>query len=530
MTLPSSSLSSEKEGPFPLATSVPNSDKRPDDDTKVEKKLEIGEATDEENEGGQTWTKGEVQDPGFRDVYFAIAFVINVFIVGILAFILGGKALTFEEILPPEALFPVVVILSIMSTLLLSVAALGAMFKHAILFIKISLFVSIGIFTLMTFVYLLTFPPAAIITCLCMTLLACYTMRVWNRIPYAASNLRSAITAIQANMGIALVAFSTIPVHSVWLALWFFAFVGTTQTDLFQAQEQHSVDGSEDTISPIGYMIVLLFLLSYYWTAQVIMNTTLTTISGVVGTWWFNPLEASSFCSRAIRDSFVRSTTYSFGSICFGSLIVAILQVIENVLRNARNNRRGGILTCIAHCLLFYIERLVEYFNKWAFVYVGLYGYSYMDAGKKVMSLFKDRGWSAIIADNLVNRLLGIASLAVGLAMLPITAFVSFIMGASSFYIHAAMLIGFVIGVMLCSIMMGVLSSSVDAIIVCYAEAPEEFERNHPILHDEMKSAWMEAWPTVDLEPMVATPLMGGVASSGGGRGQHAPLPTAEYV
>lgn len=39
-----------------------------------------------------------------------------------------------------------------------------------------------------------------------------------------------------------------------------------------------------------------------------------------------------------------------------------------------------------------------------AFVYVGLYGYSYIEAGKNVITLFKNRGWEAIIADDLISN------------------------------------------------------------------------------------------------------------------------------
>jgi len=37
---------------------------------------------------------------------------------------------------------------------------------------------------------------------------------------------------------------------------------------------------------------------------------------------------------------------------------------------------------------------------------------------------------------------------------------------------------------------MGAVGDSVDAIIVCFAEAPAEFKRNHPALHDEMERGW----------------------------------------
>lgn len=64
-----------------------------------------------------------------------------------------------------------------------------------------------------------------------------------------------------------------------------------------------------------------------------------------------------------------------------------------------------------------YIIRLVEYFNKWAFIYVGLYGYSYMEAGKNVMALFKSRGWATIISDCLVIRMLDVMCLWIGLVV-----------------------------------------------------------------------------------------------------------------
>lgn len=45
--------------------------------------------------------------------------------------------------------------------------------------------------------------------------------------------------------------------------------------------------------------------------------------------------------------------------------------------------------------------------------------------------------------------------------------------------------------------MMGVVVSAVDSIIVLYAEAPAEFQVNHPALFVEMDATWTDAWPTL---------------------------------
>lgn len=137
--------------------------------------------------------------------------------------------------------------------------------------------------------------------------------------------------------------------------------------------------------------------------------------------------------------------TTSFGSVCFGSLLVAIIQALQALANTARNEGDAGILACIAECILSCLASLVEYFNKckwssltfvvccaelasrashlltllhvnWpgAFVYVGLYGYPYLEAGKNVITLFKNRGWEAIIADDLVGNTLFLVSVIVG--------------------------------------------------------------------------------------------------------------------
>uniref|UniRef100_A0A7S2A6J5 Choline transporter-like protein n=1 Tax=Trieres chinensis TaxID=1514140 RepID=A0A7S2A6J5_TRICV len=518
------------------------------------------------------WTKGTVQAPQYRDVWFAVAFVVQALAVfgaavglgaaGLSAVQDGGGGLqrrlepylgdrgrvlesfdddaaqfaslydddntnvspsaseTASEGVPSEAFLPLVILASLASGPALTIVALGYMSRNAAGLIEASLYLSIGLNAFAFLVALVTgLLPSAIIHAIFAVILVLYAKSVWHRIPYAAANLRSAITAVRSNMGVALVAFGAVPATMVWFAVWTFAFIGVMSTDFMREQideEDASVGGNDQgEISALGGFVIFMFLLSFYWTNQVINGVVRTTIAGVIGTWWFSPLEASSFCSSAVRDSLSRSTTYSFGSICFGSLIVAIIQVMRNSLERARNDRNGGMLRCIAHCLLVWIERLAEYFNKWAFIYVGLYGYSYVEAGKNVMTLFKERGWTAIISDNLVNRMLALVSFAIGLISAFVCVLVGFIAEGKGGWLGFAALLGFFMGLFLSLIMMGVLSSSVDAIIVCYAEAPAEFRENHPELHAEMEGTWSAAWPDATLTPVaVAVPLGGGLTGS----------------
>lgn len=106
--------------------------------------------------------------------------------------------------------------------------------------------------------------------------------------------------------------------------------------------------------------------------------------------------------------------TTSFGSICFGSLLVAIIQALRALANQARAEGDAGILACIAECILACLASMLEYFNKWAFVYVGLYGYSYLEAGRNGITLFRNRGWEAMVVEDLVGTTMFLVSFCVG--------------------------------------------------------------------------------------------------------------------
>lgn len=272
-----------------------------------------------------------------------------------------------------------------------------------------------------------------------------------------------------------------------------------------------------------GQKVDLLFLLENISSLipTVISNVVHVTTAGTVGTWWFAPIEASGCCSQGVRQSYVRSLTTSFGSICLGSLIVALIQAIREMVRSARDSD-DGMLACVADCLLGCIgtfdfggnrvfpssfphrlllaskstESLVEYFNRWAFVYCGLYGFSFMEAGKNVMQLFRNRGWTAIIADTMIDTVLFMVSLGVGLLIGLVAIVVAAVVGSGDGTTMAiSFLIGCMVGYAITATLFSIVSSATNTVIVCYAEAPAEFQANHPELSNKMRDSWRQAWP-----------------------------------
>lgn len=53
-------------------------------------------------------------------------------------------------------------------------------------------------------------------------------------------------------------------------------------------------------------------------------------------------------------------------------------------------------------------------FFRQAYVYVGIYGFPYLEAGRNVIQLFQNKGWSVIITDDLCDRVIFMISLGIG--------------------------------------------------------------------------------------------------------------------
>jgi hypothetical protein len=337
---------------------------------------------------------------------------------------------------------------------------------------------------------------------------AMYAWSVWRRIPFAAANLQVAITAIQANGGLVITAVGvTVAINWLWTILWGLAWIGIYDHSMKCSGAPDKESSGEHDSDCIGHMNVLSMMalvLIYMWTMEVGKQVMHVTTAGVVGTFWFAPDDAGTYCSPAVTDSLLRATTFSFGSICFGSLLTSIVQgfhAIVVALRQAQAGRgRSELLLCVLECITSFLDRLVTYFNQWSFVYIGLYGYDYLTAGKKVTELLLDRGWTAVINDNLVVRVLTLVSLMVGastgvVGLLIVSVRPSWVAEWGSSGTALAFFLPAMIGIAMSHVMMSVVVSAVDTVVVAFAEAPLEFERNHPGLSSQLVAAWRLVYP-----------------------------------
>lgn len=314
-----------------------------------------------------------------------------------------------------------------------------------------------------------------------------WIMCVKSRIPFAAMLLETACTIVFKWKATLAVAISQIFVLALYLFLFFVACKPWAGEVVIT---KDAVLPGVDPFQPLGYVVetenwindaniglLLTLVFITFWTCQVIANVVHVTSCGVAATWYF--YSATGLPRNATAKSFKRATTTSFGSICFGSLLVAIMKMIKFLLRMMEDRRSP--LFCIVLCLIQCIEDLMRYFNEWAFVQVAVYGKTYIQAAKQTWAMLMDGTvWGGVIADCLVDT----AIQATNIVLAAITGLVFWLVTQSILVAVIAALAAF----MTSSVMMGVINSCVKTIFVCYTDSQQMLSTIAPQLAQNIGS------------------------------------------
>eukprot|EP00539_Tryblionella_compressa_P001110 CAMPEP_0178750628 /NCGR_PEP_ID=MMETSP0744-20121128/10101_1 /TAXON_ID=913974 /ORGANISM="Nitzschia punctata, Strain CCMP561" /LENGTH=278 /DNA_ID=CAMNT_0020404233 /DNA_START=78 /DNA_END=914 /DNA_ORIENTATION=+ len=277
---------------------------------------------------------------------------------------------------------------------------------------------------------------------------------------------------------------------------------------------------------------------------MVIKNIIRVSVAGAIGSWWMNS-------ESNISDPLLRACTSSLGTICFGSLVGVPAQAIsvigyclcwgsgrgshdkshwtsalnKHVPANSEDSGKqenentgndgeqaqdavpvrtlGGQI----RNFLWRVGRKLQACNRWAYTYIGMYNYSFIEGGEKAIQLFETREWMDIVRDNLIQNNLLMASIVIGGSSGLVSVVVEEVDGYTFTSLNQPIVtsfwIGFVLGFILSNVLLlGVVGSAVNTILVCFAAHPFEFDRNHPRLSREMREVWSQQVWEPDPDPV----------------------------
>mmetsp|Transcript_31955 Transcript_31955/g.51615 ORF Transcript_31955/g.51615 Transcript_31955/m.51615 type:complete len:479 (-) Transcript_31955:15-1451(-) len=314
-----------------------------------------------------------------------------------------------------------------------------------------------ALFGLMLFLFITTHWALGVVSLLGFLAQTWYFYCCRSRIEFATTTIQIAVSAIMSYKSLFFIAFASLLLTMGWMILW-------SLSALYTLQQADS--GSV-------YVVGFLFLLSLYWTGQVINNVLHCTVAGTVGLWFFasEDQEEGQSCGLVgpVLDVLRRACTMSLGSICLGSLIVALLRSARVVIRLGKHVRNRPMQQ-VVESILIALEKAMAYFNSYAYTQIGLYGKPFVQAAHDTWNLMHERGIDAVLNDNIVSGLAGWGAVLGGGITAIIMGPVSYSTDTNDTYWVNMTMLAFLVGFVTVQQTMTVLESSVIALFVLFAE------------------------------------------------------------
>ena len=308
-----------------------------------------------------------------------------------------------------------------------------------------------------------------------------------KRIPFSASLLKCVVDVMKIYPNT-----WNLTIFAILSQATFTALYVVTLTAISLKYSDQIKSGANIQLEGVDIASMLYIVFSMYWSMQVVENVVHTSVCGVFATFYFLHGTGAAII-KPVWNSFSRSMTYSFGSIAFGSLIVAIIQFVRFLINSTRNDRDNLAAAC-ADCLLGMIEGLVRYFNYYAYVHVAIYGKPFIQSGKDTWELIKSHGVDVIINDSLVGNCMSVAVLLIGLTCALIAFLIGLMFLDNQALIITSTVLSFVFVTMITAVATQLIESGVSATLVCYAEDPSALQRSKPELYREITHSYQQSF------------------------------------
>lgn len=190
-----------------------------------------------------------------------------------------------------------------------------------------------------------------------------------RRIPFASELLVAVINIASEYKAVYVVAVLSMIAQIVYSA-WFAVTLVSAYIKYDPSSSAGCTAGGGSCGTGSVIVVVIFLTFSYYWTSQVIQNVAFTTICGTYGSYYFCSGSQGGMPKNPTWGSFKRASTYSFGSICFGSLIIALIQLVRAFVAVARSQAAQSgdsilsIVLCCVDCCIGCIEGYLQWVSR----------------------------------------------------------------------------------------------------------------------------------------------------------------------
>jgi hypothetical protein len=233
-------------------------------------------------------------------------------------------------------------------------------------------------------------------------------------------------------------------------------------------------------------LVMAYHFFGFLWTMNLINAIQMCTIAGAVSSYyWARKKDASQIGHFPIAKAFYNCFRYHFGSLLFGSLIIAIVQFLRACLeyvdsktkKLTDSNKFLKIMMKVVKCLMWCLEKVVKFVSKNAYIIVAMKGKSFcgatIDAFKLIFANIAQIGIISMISTLLLTLArISITASCAFITFNTITSDPRFTKGGE---LEVSMpmipvVITTVVAFFISTVFMGVYGLAIDTILVCFCE------------------------------------------------------------
>ncbi|XP_070648928.1 choline transporter-like protein 2 isoform X2 [Bos indicus] len=156
---------------------------------------------------------------------------------------------------------------------------------------------------------------------------------------------------------------------------------------------QFAFYGGESTYhrALLGLQIFNVFM--FFWLANFVLALGQVTLAGAFASYYWAMNKPDDLPAFPLFSAFGRALRYHTGSLAFGSLLLAIVQVIRVILEyldqrlKAAENKFAKFLMSCLKCCFWCLEKFIKFLNRNAYIMIAIYGTNFCTSARNAFFL-----------------------------------------------------------------------------------------------------------------------------------------------
>jgi choline transporter-like protein 2/4/5 len=201
----------------------------------------------------------------------------------------------------------------------------------------------------------------------------------------------------------------------------FFRFGYSTQLPIGTSSEtiQKYYTKAIEIINQYQWIPQAYVLFMFLWLSAFVMGLNQMTLAGTFGEWYWNMSAFNRLPFVRVLKAFGRAVFFHFGTIAFGSLLIAIVKFIRIILEVTTNqvksradkSKIARYLMCCLKCCFVCLERFIKFLNRYAFIITAVYGLNFCRASRKAFSIITNNVVRILVVDKISNFFLFLSNI-----------------------------------------------------------------------------------------------------------------------